>query len=102
MRKQQGGDVPLEAPSPYKREEIVQIMVVEEAALVDGDTLAEVIIPMMNVPRPHGAGGVNPTEPHSQQIYIKFLCHYMETYKRKPPELLENLVKARQSAAKPK
>ena len=44
--------------------------VVEEAALVDGDTLAEVIIPMMNVPRPHGAGGVNPTEPHSQQIYI--------------------------------
>lgn len=39
--------------------------VVEEAALVDGDTLAEVIIPMMNVPRPHGAGGVNPTEPHS-------------------------------------
>lgn len=52
-------------PSPHKREEIVQIMVVEEAALVDGDTLAEVIIPMMNVPRPHGAGGVNPTEPHS-------------------------------------
>lgn len=48
-------------------------MVVEEAALVDGDTLAEVIIPMMNVPRPHGAGGVNPTEPHSQQIYINLL-----------------------------
>lgn len=66
--------------------------VVEEAALVDGDTLAEVIIPMMNVPRPHGAGGVNPTEPHSQQIYIKILCHYMETYNRKPPELLENLL----------
>lgn len=57
-------------PSPHKREEIVQFTVVEEAALVDGDTLAEVIIPMMNVPRPHGAGGVNPTEPHSQQIYI--------------------------------
>ena len=33
---------------------------------------------------------------------LVYLCHYMETYKRKPPELLENLVKTRQSAAKPK
>ena len=32
---------------------------------------------------------------------LAYLCHYMETYNRKPPELLETLVK-RQSAAKPK
>lgn len=43
---------------------------VEEAALVDGDLLAEVIIPMMNIPRQSLAGGSNPTEPHAQQKYI--------------------------------
>ena len=32
---------------------------------------------------------------------LEILCPYLETYKRKPPELLENLVKTRQSAAKP-
>lgn len=77
------------------------IMVVEEAALVDGTLLSEVIIPMMNIPRLCLSGGTNPTEPHSQQTYIN-LCHYMETYNRKPPELLENLFKNRQSAAKSK
>ena len=43
---------------------------VEEAALIDGDTLSEVIIPMMNIPRQHLGGGTNPTEPHAQQTYI--------------------------------
>ena len=71
MRKQQGGSVPLEVPSSYIiREEIVQITVMEEAALIDGDALAEVIIPMMNIPRPTSDGGKNDEEPHSQQIYI--------------------------------
>lgn len=46
------------------------IMVVEEAALVDGTLLSEVIIPMMNIPRLCLSGGTNPTEPHSQQTYI--------------------------------
>lgn len=39
---------------------------IEEAVLIDGTTLAEVIIPMMNIPRPLSGGGVNPEEPHSQ------------------------------------
>lgn len=43
---------------------------IEEAALIDGDLLAEVIIPMMNIPRQHSSGGSNPEEPHSQQVYI--------------------------------
>lgn len=43
---------------------------VEEAALVDGDILSEVIIPLMNIPRQSLAGGSNPTEPHAQQKYI--------------------------------
>ena len=43
---------------------------IEEAALIDGETLADVIIPMMNIPRQHSGGGVNPTEPHAQQVYI--------------------------------
>lgn len=43
---------------------------VEEAALVDGSLLAEVIIPMMNIPRMTIGGGTNPTEPHAQQKYI--------------------------------
>ena len=45
-------------------------MVMEEAALIDGTALAEVIIPMMNIPRMTADGGQNPEEPHSQQIYI--------------------------------
>ena len=44
--------------------------VVEEAALIDGTLLNEVIIPMMNVPRPQVNGFVNADEPHAQQIYI--------------------------------
>lgn len=44
--------------------------VMEEAALIDGTALAEVIIPMMNIPRMTADGGQNPEEPHSQQIYI--------------------------------
>ena len=44
--------------------------IVEEAALIDGETLAEVIIPMMNIPRQHSAGGINESEPHAQQVYI--------------------------------
>lgn len=48
-------------------------MVMEEAALIDGTALAEVIIPMMNIPRMTADGGQNPEEPHSQQIYIKLL-----------------------------
>ena len=44
--------------------------VMEEAALIDGDALAEVIIPMMNIPRATSDGGQNIEEPHSQQIYI--------------------------------
>lgn len=43
---------------------------VEEAVLIDGETLSEVIIPMMNIPRQCSGGGINPTEPHAQQIYI--------------------------------
>lgn len=48
-------------------------MVMEEAALIDGTALAEVIIPMMNIPRMTADGGQNHEEPHSQQIYIKLL-----------------------------
>ena len=44
--------------------------VMEEAALIDGTALAEVIIPMMNIPRLTADGGRNDEEPHSQQIYI--------------------------------
>ena len=47
--------------------------VMEEAALIDGDALAEVIIPMMNIPRPTADGGRNEEEPHSQQVYIKIV-----------------------------
>lgn len=44
--------------------------VCEEAALIDGTLLSEVIIPMMNVPR-LSAGGENiQDEPHGQQTYI--------------------------------
>jgi hypothetical protein len=39
--------------------------VMEEAALIDGTALAEVIIPMMNIPRMTADGGQNKEEPHS-------------------------------------
>ena len=53
-------------PSSYIiREEIVQFTVMEEAALIDGTALAEVIIPMMNIPRMTADGGQNKEEPHS-------------------------------------
>ena len=44
--------------------------IMEEAALIDGTALAEVIIPMMNIPRMTADGGKNEEEPHSQQTYI--------------------------------
>lgn len=44
--------------------------VMEEAALIDGNTLSEVIIPMMNVNRRGPNGLVDPDEPHQQQVYI--------------------------------
>ena len=50
--------------------------VMEEAALIDGTALAEVIIPMMNIPRMTADGGQNKEEPHSQQVYIKFVSLY--------------------------
>ena len=43
---------------------------IEEAALIDGETLADVIIPMMHIPRQHSGGGVKPTQPHARQVYI--------------------------------
>ena len=44
--------------------------VMEEAALIDGQVLNEVILPMMSVPRRGPNGLVDPDEPHQQQIYI--------------------------------
>lgn len=44
--------------------------IIEEAALIDGRDLNEVIIPMMNVPRRGPNGLVDPDEPHQQQVYI--------------------------------
>lgn len=44
--------------------------IIEEAALIDGRDLNEVIIPMMNVPRRGPDGLVDPNEPHQQQVYI--------------------------------
>ena len=43
---------------------------IEEAILVDGKLLNEVIIPLMNVNRRARNGEVDPTEPHKQQIFI--------------------------------
>ena len=48
--------------------------IMEEAALIDGTALAEVIIPMMNIPRMTADGGKNEEEPHSQQTYINIKC----------------------------
>ena len=44
---------------------------IEEAILVDGKLLNEVIIPLMNVNRRAKNGDVDPNEPHKQQIYVK-------------------------------
>jgi hypothetical protein len=44
--------------------------VMEEAALIDGQVLNEVILPMMSVPRRGPNGLVDQEEPHQQQIFI--------------------------------
>ena len=44
--------------------------VMEECALIDGDLLSSVIIPMMNVTRRLPNGLIDPDEPHQQQNYI--------------------------------
>lgn len=44
--------------------------VIEEAALIDGDNLTEIIIPMLNVNRRLPDGTVDPDESHQQQTYI--------------------------------
>lgn len=46
---------------------------IEEAILVDGKLLNEVIIPLMNVNRRAKNGDVDPNEPHKQQIYVRYL-----------------------------
>ena len=51
----------------------------EEFALMDGDEVNEIIIPMMNVDRRTVAGIVNPTEPHAQQTMIT-TAGYRGTY----------------------
>ena len=43
---------------------------VEEAILVDGKLLNEVIVPLMNVNRRAKNGDVDPNEPHKQQIFV--------------------------------
>lgn len=45
--------------------------VIEEAALIDGDNLTEIVIPMLNVNRRLPDGSVDPDESHQQQTYIK-------------------------------
>ena len=45
-------------------------MVVEESALIDGDALQEIIIPMMNIDRRDALGRVVPGETNQQQTYI--------------------------------
>ena len=49
---------------------------IEEAILVDGKLLNEVIIPLMNVNRRARNGDVDPTEPHKQQIFVKLFLIY--------------------------
>lgn len=44
--------------------------VMEECALIDGDMLSSVILPMMNVTRRLPNGRIDPDEPHQQQNYI--------------------------------
>ena len=51
----------------------------EEFALMDGDQVNEIIIPLMNVDRRTVAGLVNPTEPHAAQTMIT-TAGYRGTY----------------------
>ncbi len=51
----------------------------EEFAMMDGDAVNEVIIPLMNVDRRTVAGLVNPTEPHAAQTMIT-TAGYKGTY----------------------
>lgn len=51
----------------------------EEFALMDGDEVNEIIIPLMNVDRRTVSGIVNPTEPHAQQTMIT-TAGYRGTY----------------------
>ena len=51
----------------------------EEFALMDGDEVNEVVIPLMNVDRRTMAGIVNPTEPHASQTMIT-TAGYRGTY----------------------
>ena len=43
---------------------------VEEVIEVNGDTLSEVILPLMNVDRRAACGGVDPNEMHKSQLYV--------------------------------
>lgn len=45
---------------------------IEEAILIDGQKLNEVIIPMMNVNRRAKCGGYDPNELHKHQIYVVY------------------------------
>ena len=51
----------------------------EEFAMMDGDAVNEVIIPLMNVDRRTVAGVLNPTEPHAAQTMIT-TAGYKGTY----------------------
>lgn len=46
-------------------------LVMEECALIDGDALSSIILPMMNIDRRLPDGTVDPDEPHQAQTYIK-------------------------------
>lgn len=76
--------------------------ILEECALIDEVPFNEVIWPQMNIARVEVDGTTNPEEPAAAQTFIKItiLCDYIEKYNMTPPEMLENLVKNRQSAAK--
>lgn len=61
----------------------------EEFALMDGDAVNEVVIPLLNVDRRTVAGLLNDTEPHAQQIMIT-TAGYKGTYAH--DRTLENLI----------
>ncbi len=63
----------------------------EEFALMDGDEVNDVVIPLMNVDRRTIAGKLNPTEPHASQIMIS-TAGYRNTYAH--DRSLETLVHA--------
>lgn len=95
--------------------------ILEECALIEEIPFNEVIWPQMNIARVEVDGTKNPDEPAASQTFIKLvikvqfvvyqkltfeekitiLCDYIEKYNMTPPEMLETLVKERQSAAKP-